>query len=121
MQEFLRIITTGSTVLVLASILLYAPFAKTWTRALAVPALLYLFASLIDGIYYILFASNEVDPPGIAALAFLVCVLFAAVARSIKLALFTVPVLKRLEERIRGRFRDLKAQQRSGSKTQDHS
>jgi hypothetical protein len=104
MHVLLHILEHILTVLTLGSILLYSPFAKTWNRAVFVPVAIFLVGILVNEIT--IAVSNEETPPVIGfALAPSVCALFAAIARAtIKPLFLKVPVLKRLEETVRGYF-----------------
>jgi hypothetical protein len=84
-----------------AALILYAPFAKSWGRALGTVFLLWFLWSLWRMILIVTF--REPTPPMIGfVLAPFVWVFYAAVLRAIKLLLFKIPSLARLEERVRG-------------------
>jgi hypothetical protein len=91
------------TVLTLGLILFYAPFAKTWIRALTVPVALIIMGILVTE--FTIVAFKEESPPGIGfALAPFACALFAAIARVIGYVIFKIPILKRLEEDVRAKL-----------------
>jgi hypothetical protein len=84
-----------------ATLILYAPFAKSWGRALGAAFLLWFLWSLCRMILIINF--REPTPPMIGfVLAPFVALLYAAVLRGIKLLLFKIPFLANLENRVRG-------------------
>jgi hypothetical protein len=85
------------------SLFVYAPFAKTWIRALAVQFLLGFCWAGTRLTSVIVF--KEESPPGvffiIVPLEYLV---YASITRGLKLLLFRLPVLKAFEEKLRLRF-----------------
>src|SRR5260221_14523680 len=103
MQHFLWRLAYFFNALGVVSVVLYAPFAKTWIRALLVPFAL-LFAW---GVIYVttIFYFNEDSPPGMFFVATpFFAVLYAAIVRGAKLLLFKLPPLKILEEKVRFRL-----------------
>jgi hypothetical protein len=91
-----------------AATLLYAPFAKTWVRALAVPFILISAWGLVRVIS--IFEFREDTPPGMyfVILPFLYLI-YASIVRGAKLIVFKMPLLHSFEERVRERVRWRKA------------
>jgi hypothetical protein len=103
-QHFLSLVSYGLICFAYVAIVFYAPFAKTWFRALAVPFILVFSWSIVRLICILNFDENS--PPGIY---FLIVpfeyLIFASITRGIKLLLFQIPFLKSAEEKIRFHFR----------------
>jgi hypothetical protein len=86
-----------------AATIFYAPFAKTWLRALLVPFVLALGWGVVREVS--IFSFPEDSPPGIYFFVVpLEYPIFASIIRGLKLFLFRLPVLKSLEMKLRSRF-----------------
>ena len=84
-------------------LVLYAPFAKTWKRALVTQFALASAWSVTRMVADIQF--DEDAGPGIVYVVIpLESVMLAAIARTLKLSLFRIPTLKRFEQRVRSPF-----------------
>jgi hypothetical protein len=86
-----------------AAMLLYAPFARTWIRAILVVFVLAFCWSLLRSVTII--AYREFMPPlmGFVVLPFF-AVAYACAFRGVKLLLFKIPFLAKFESAIRARF-----------------
>ena len=102
-QHFLYYSASVLGFLVCVASFTYAPFAKTWMRALLVQFALGFCWAAVRMMSVMFF--NEESPPGIffviVPIEYLV---FASIARCLKLLLFKRPALKALEEKLRLRF-----------------
>jgi hypothetical protein len=86
-----------------AATIFYAPFAKTWFRALLVPFILMLSWGVVREIS--IFSFPEDSPPGIYFFVVpLEYPVYASIIRGLKLLLFRLPVLRGLEMKLRSRF-----------------
>jgi hypothetical protein len=103
MQPFLWILADVVKYSAYVATAIYAPFAKTWARALVVPFILVFAWGVVREVSIVRF--REDTPPGMyfLMLPFLYLV-YASVMRGLKLLLFRLPVLKAFEQKIRSRF-----------------
>jgi membrane protease YdiL (CAAX protease family) len=81
----------------------YAPFAKTWKRALLVQVCV-AFAWAVTRMMAEIDFHEEALPGIVYVMSMIALVVLAALARFLKLALFRIPALKRFEENLRTRF-----------------
>jgi hypothetical protein len=103
MHLLLLILEQTVTILTFVSILIYAPFAKTWKRALVIPFAIAAVGSSISAFASAVFIENT--PPEIFyVLAPIICAVCAAISRVIGYVIFQIPVFKRLEERVRAKL-----------------
>lgn len=108
LQHFLYYSAAVFGLLVGVSPFVYAPFAKTWMRALLVQFSLGFIWALIRLMSVICF--NEESPPGIFFIIIpLEYLVYASIARGIKLLLFKLPMLKAIEEKLRLHFMVLRS------------
>jgi hypothetical protein len=102
-QQFLYYLAAVLGLLLSVAPFVYAPFAKTWTRAMSVQIILgfaWGLTRLISIIYF-----NEESPPGVFFLILPIeYLVYAAITRSLKIFLFKFPALKAFEEKIRTRI-----------------
>lgn len=95
--------------IILLLVVVYAPFSRTWRGAIGVV----FFVSAIWGILRIvvILAFGEGSPPLIAFLAMpFFTAVYAAIARSVKMLLFRIPFLERIEHRYLTRRAELRTQ-----------
>jgi len=87
-------------IIAMASVVLFAPFSTSWSQAVKVPLLL---GSAWGVVRWSTMVFLEVDYPpilGILAVGFLDA-LYACVSRGIKTFVFLIPVLRKVEKRVR--------------------
>lgn len=82
------------------ALLTYAPFAKTWRRALLVQLLLVCGWAAVRFIAVSRFGGSA-DPASLYLTVVLQTLAFAAVVRTLKLLLFKLPALRALEQHLR--------------------
>ncbi len=91
-----------------AAILFYAPFAKTWRRAIA--AVLFVSASWSLLRMFTIIAYREDTPPMFAFVVLpFFTVAYGCALRGVKILLFKIPALAALESRLRAKFRNEKS------------
>lgn len=86
------------------ALLIYAPFAKSWRRALLVQGLLvvaWAAVRFIAGAWF----GDSAEPSWLYLLVLAEALCFAAVTRTLKILLFKLPALKALEARLRPQHR----------------
>ena len=102
-QHFLWILADALKYSAYIATIFYAPFAKTWFRALFVPFIFTFSWGIVRGIS--IFSFPEDSPPGLYFFLMSVqSILDAAIIRCIKLLLFKITTLKVFEEKLRLRF-----------------
>jgi hypothetical protein len=99
------LVVVGDILLVVtaASFILYAPFARSWRRALGVPfAIAFIWGALRAGTIVVF---GEPSPPliGFVALPFF-CALYAAAARLFGKLLKQIPFVRGVTERFRAQW-----------------
>ena len=104
MHQYFLIIGDALQIIGMGSVILYAPFARTWSRAIWVPFIASFvwcaFRMTIIEVY-----REPYDSPWIVVLALpVVCAFYACIARILKLLIFMIPFLHRLEGRFRTRL-----------------
>lgn len=103
MQHVLWLLAAVVGILAMASVVVYAPFAKDWLRALLVPFLLTSLWGILRLLAILVFREEQPPMMGFVILPPLFSA-YAATARALKLILVRSPKLSKLEEKTRSFF-----------------